>query len=159
MRNYFRIFYLVFFIFIFTIGCNQTQRGPVYEIHKSASGTKGMVVSAHPLASQVGLEILKEGGNAADAAIAVQFALAVVYPRAGNLGGGGFLTYRNQDGVVVTLDFRERAPLGAFRDMYLDSSGQVKEGSSREGILSAGIPGTVAGLVEMHKTLGSVPSW
>jgi gamma-glutamyltranspeptidase/glutathione hydrolase len=144
---------------MFSIGCNKSQKGPVYEIQKSASGTKGMVVSAHPLASQVGLEILKQGGNAADAAIAVQLALAVVYPRSGNLGGGGFLVYRNQDGVVVTLDFRERAPLAAGHDMFLDSNKQVIEGLSVEGILASGIPGSVAGLVEMHKTLGRLQPW
>ena len=81
-----------------------------------------MVVSAHSLASKVGLEILKQGGNAVDAAVAVQFALAVVYPSAGNIGGGGFFVYRSKQGEFASLDFREKAPSGSCRDMYLDLS-------------------------------------
>ncbi|RYF79815.1 MAG: gamma-glutamyltransferase, partial [Chitinophagaceae bacterium] len=81
-----------------------------------------MVVSAHPLASEVGADVLKRGGNAIDAAVAVQFALAVVYPDAGNIGGGGFLVLRNNDGTSAALDYREKAPAAAHRDMYLDSS-------------------------------------
>ncbi len=118
-----------------------------------------MVVTAHPLASDVGLEILKKGGNSADAAIAVQLALAVVYPRAGNLGGGGFFIYRDNNGEISTLDFRERAPLASNRNMFLDSSDNVIAGLSKTGILAAGIPGTVAGLVETHKKLGKLQPW
>ncbi len=118
-----------------------------------------MVVSAHPLASEVGLNILKQGGNAADAAIAVQLALAVVYPRAGNIGGGGFLVYRDKNGKVTTLDYREKAPMAAHRDMYLDSTGQVVTGLSIDGILSVGVPGTIAGLVETHKNHGQLQPW
>ena len=126
---------------------------------KSAVSDKGMVVTAHPIASEVGLEILRQGGNAADAAIAVQFALAVVYPRAGNLGGGGFLMYRDKSGEVISLDYREQAPIAASRDMYLDSAGQVIPNRSTSGIFAAGIPGTVAGLVETHKRFGSIQPW
>jgi len=151
--------FLLFSVVIIIGACRQSQSPPLYDIHKSATGSKGMVVTGHPLASEIGLEILRKGGNAADAAIAVQFALAVVYPRAGNIGGGGFLVYRNHEGDVITLDYRECAPLTAHRDMYLDSCGQVIEGLSREGVLSAGIPGTVAGLVEMHRTLGRLQPW
>ncbi|MEP6646170.1 MAG: gamma-glutamyltransferase [Saprospiraceae bacterium] len=135
------------------------QLAPVYDIQKSAVGLHGMVVSAHPLATNVGLEILKEGGNAADAAIAVQFALAVVYPKAGNIGGGGFLVYRDKSGEVSSLDYRERAPLAANPDMYLDQKGMVIKGMSREGILAAGIPGSVAGLIQMHQKLGKIQTW
>lgn len=115
-----------------------------------------MVVSAHPLASRVGVEILKAGGNAVDAACAMQFALAVVYPQAGNLGGGGFMVLRNSDGTTAALDYREKAPLAATRDMYLDSAGQVRQGLSEKGHLSAGVPGSVAGIYEAHKKYGSM---
>ncbi len=116
-----------------------------------------MVVSAHPEASKVGLAVLQKGGNAYDAAIAVQFALAVVLPVAGNLGGGGFLVYRGQDGTAGTLDFRETAPAGATRDMYLDKAGNVVPGLSTAGALAVGTPGTVAGMVALHDKLGHLP--
>src|SRR5688500_16566749 len=119
-----------------------------YTIQKKGTGTKGAVVSAHPLASQVGIAVMKQGGNAVDAAIATQLALAVVYPGAGNLGGGGFLVARLANGQTVALDYRETAPAGAHRAMYLDSSGAVIPNRSVYGHLSAGVPGTVAGLVE-----------
>ena len=107
-----------------------------------------VVVSAHPLASKVGAEILRAGGNAVDAAIATQIALAVVYPNAGNLGGGGFMVVRMSDGSTATLDYREKAPGRATRDMYLDSVGNVRFGLSEKGHLSAGVPGSVAGMYE-----------
>lgn len=111
---------------------------------------KAVVVSAHPEASRVGLNILKKGGNAVDAAVAVQFALAVVYPNAGNIGGGGFLVYRGADGAVSSLDFRETAPAKSSRDMYLDENGNVMSDKSLYGHLSAGVPGTVDGMVKAH---------
>src|SRR5688572_7567287 len=117
-----------------------------------------MVVCAHPLASKVGIEILKKGGNAIDAAIAVQFALAVVYPSAGNIGGGGFLLYRDTLGKSYVLDFRETAPEKASRDMYLDSAGNPITDLSLYGHLAAGVPGVVDGMVEAHKRFGSL-SW
>lgn len=116
-----------------------------------------MVSSAHPLATQAGIDVLKRGGNAIDATVAVSFSLAVVYPRAGNLGGGGFLVFRAADGQVNTLDFRERAPSSAFRNMYLDSMGNVKTDASLVGGLAIGVPGSVAGLFEAHKTYGNLP--
>lgn len=116
-----------------------------------------MVVSAHPLASQVGIHILRAGGNAVDAAVAVQFALAVVYPQAGNLGGGGFMVFRRHDGFSTTLDYREKAPALATRDMYLDEQGAVREGLSEKGHLSAGVPGSVAGMFEAHQRYGMLP--
>ena len=112
-----------------------------------------MVVSGHPLASQIGRDVLRAGGNAVDAAVAVGFALAVVHPEAGNIGGGGFMVIRTADGQVRTLDYRETAPGRAARDMYLDSIGEPPE-LSVTGHLSAGVPGSPAGLVEAHRTLG-----
>ncbi len=117
-----------------------------------------MVVSAHPSSSKVGLDILKKGGNAVDAAVAVQFALAVVYPGAGNLGGGGFMVYRSASGELATLDFREKAPLLASRDMYLDSAGNVITDKSLYGHLAAGVPGSVDGMVKAHEKFGKL-SW
>jgi gamma-glutamyltranspeptidase/glutathione hydrolase len=128
-----------------------------YPIAKEAVGDSAMVVTAHPLATQVGIQILRKGGNAIDAAIAVQFALAVVYPQAGNIGGGGFMVYRDKSKAVATLDFREKAPAGATEKMYLDSTGAVVGGKSRFGTLASGVPGTVDGMWEAHKKYGRLP--
>ncbi len=117
-----------------------------YTISKADTGSRGAVASAHPIATEVGIATMKHGGNAIDAAIATQLALAVVYPNAGNIGGGGFLVARLANGEKVSLDYREKAPAAAFRDMYLDSAGQVVPGKSVDGHLSSGVPGTVAGL-------------
>jgi gamma-glutamyltranspeptidase/glutathione hydrolase len=116
-----------------------------------------LVVSAHPEASKVGRDIMQQGGNAYDAAVAVQFALAVVLPVAGNIGGGGFIVYRDHSGPSGTLDFRETAPAGASRDMYLDANGNVVPGRSTAGALAVGTPGTVAGMEALHKKLGKLP--
>lgn len=121
------------------------------------TATNGMVVSAHPEASRVGVEILKRGGNAVDAAIAVQFALAVTHPAAGNIGGGGFMVYRSATGNISTLDFREKAPALATETMYQDSAGNVIPNLSIDGHLAAGVPGTVDGMIEAHKKYGSLP--
>jgi gamma-glutamyltranspeptidase/glutathione hydrolase len=115
-----------------------------------------MVVAGSPIASEVGREILRQGGNAVDAAVAVGFALAVVHPEAGNLGGGGFMVIRQRDGTVQTLDYRETAPARATRDMYLDSLGEPTE-RSLTGHLAAGVPGAVAGLTAAHRRLGRLP--
>ena len=147
---------LLFISFLWSAGCYKQSEAPLYDIQKAATSTEAMVVSAHPLATSVGLEILRRGGSAADAAVAVQFALAVVYPRAGNIGGGGFLTYRNNNGEIFTLDYREKAPANASRDMYLDSAGNFIPQSSLHGIRAAGIPGSVAGLVETHRKFGKL---
>ncbi|MFM2138841.1 MAG: hypothetical protein RJA57_1148, partial [Bacteroidota bacterium] len=122
-----------------------------YEIQKKVLATKGAVVSAHPLASQVGLQILKKGGNAVDAAIATQLALAVVYPNAGNIGGGGFMVARLQRGDLLALDYRETAPAASRKDMYLDAQGNPLPDKSQNGHLSSGVPGTVAGLFAAHR--------
>ena len=117
----------------------------------------GLVVSAEGAASEVGQHILQQGGNAVDAAIAVQFALAVTLPRAGNLGGGGFMVAHMADGTVASLDFRERAPGLAHRDMYLDSDGKYLSDLSKTGALAVGVPGTVDGMVKAHARFGSMP--
>src|SRR5690348_14995587 len=115
-----------------------------------------MVVSGSGLASAVGRDVLRAGGNAVDAAAAVGFALAVVHPEAGNLGGGGFMVIRLKDGTVHTLDYRETAPARATRDMYLDDRGEPTE-RSVTGHLSAGVPGSVAGLTAAQRRLGRLP--
>ena len=130
---------------------------PFYSDRQGVIGRNGMVASAHPEASQVGLNILKAGGNAVDAAIAVQFALAVVYPGAGNIGGGGFMVYRDNAGKAYTLDYREKAPGHASQNMYLDSLGNVRAGLSISGHLASGVPGSVDGMAEAHKRFGKLP--
>ncbi|MCT4498838.1 gamma-glutamyltransferase [Pseudomonas sivasensis] len=110
------------------------------------AGENGMVVTAQHLATHVGVDVLKAGGNAVDAAVAVGYALAVVYPAAGNLGGGGFMTVQLADGRKTFLDFREKAPLAATANMYLDKDGNVIEGLSAKGHLAVGVPGTVSGM-------------
>jgi len=118
----------------------------LYFPQKKIECNRGAVVSAHPLASKVGLEILKKGGNAVDAAIATQLALAVVYPGAGNIGGGGFMVAHLSNGKNLSIDFREKAPDKASRNMYLDANGDAQTNLSQNGHLSAGVPGTIAGL-------------
>lgn len=120
-------------------------------------GKQAMVVTAHPYASKVGEDILRQGGNAIDAAVAVKFALAVVYPRAGNIGGGGFMVLRKADGTKTTLDFREKAPLTAHRDLYLDEAGDVIPRLSIDGHLAVGVPGTVDGMIKAHEKHGKMP--
>jgi len=122
-----------------------------YSSVKSVTYTKACVASAHPLASEVGVAIMKRGGNAFDAMIATQLTLAVVYPGAGNIGGGGFLTGRKSDGELIALDFREEAPSKASRDMYLDKNGNAQNELSQNGHFSSGVPGTVAGLFATMK--------
>jgi gamma-glutamyltranspeptidase/glutathione hydrolase len=122
-----------------------------------AAAEHGMVVTAHQLATKVGIDVLQRGGNAVDAAVAVGYALAVVYPAAGNLGGGGFMTIQFADGRKTFIDFREKAPLAATPDMYLDASGNVVRGASTEGHLAVGVPGTVAGLEYAREQYGTRP--
>lgn len=128
-----------------------------YDVPKIKETDTAMVVSAHPLATAVGVEVLRKGGNAVDAAIAVQFALAVVYPQAGNIGGGGFLVYRSKSGVLDAIDYRERAPRAAYEKMYQDSAGNVIANKSRFGAAAAGVPGTVDGMWRLHKKYGTRP--
>ena len=116
-----------------------------------------MVSSAHPLASSVGLDIMINGGNAIDAAIATHFALAVVYPQAGNIGGGGFAVIRMNDGTINSLDFREKAPALAHRDMYLNAEGQLYDLHSTHGHMASGVPGAVDGMFALHQKYGTLP--
>ena len=133
-------------IFLFALQL-QAQINPYqYTIEKRAIGKQGAVSSAHPLASAVGIEILKKGGNAFDAAIATQLALAVVYPGAGNIGGGGFLVAQTEKGKSIAIDYREKAPGKATRNMYLDKDGNPQMNLSQHGHLASGVPGTIAGL-------------
>ena len=122
-----------------------------------APAKNGMVVSSHYLGSEVGNAVLMNGGNAMDAAVATAFALAVTLPRAGNIGGGGFIVYHGADGEVTAFNFREKAPLAATERMFLDSRGKIKNNSNHDGPLSVGVPGTVAGLALAHERLGSMP--
>lgn len=150
---------LLFLFFLVINGCGPGHQLPLsnYVAQKSSIAQSAMVVSPHALSTQVGLEVLRDGGNAIDAAIAVQWAMAVVYPRAGNIGGGGLMVIRLADGTIASLDYREKAPKAASRDMYLDDKGQVIEGLSVSGHLAAGVPGTVAGMFEAHKKYGKLP--
>jgi len=129
----------------------QMNPASTYQFHKHATCRNGAVVSAHPLASKAGIQMLKNGGNAVDAAIATQLALAVVYPGAGNIGGGGFMVARLANGSNITIDFREKAPADAYRNMYLDSNQNVIPGKSENGHLAAGVPGSVAGIFRYFK--------
>ncbi|WP_199118379.1 gamma-glutamyltransferase [Pedobacter sp. ASV28] len=144
------LLYTTSILLFLIVGCSSQKT-------KNTYFKRGVVVSAHPEASRVGLDILKQGGNAIDAAIAVQFALAVVYPNAGNIGGGGFLVYRDAKGNSTTLDYREKAPNTASRDMYLDVEGNVVPKKSVQGHLAAGVPGTVDGMVQAHQKFGKLP--
>ncbi len=150
--------YLFSFLVLIVLGGCHTVKQPAvsinpyqYTITKKVVAQKGAVASAHPLASKVGVAVMQQGGNAIDAAIAVQLALAVVYPNAGNIGGGGFMVARLANGQTVALDYRETAPAAAHRDMYLDAQGNVIPERSLNGHLSSGVPGTVAGLFESLK--------
>lgn len=119
--------------------------------------SKAMVVSAREEASKIGVEIMKKGGNAFDAMVGTELALAVAFPFAGNIGGGGFMVYRRANGEVGSLDYREKAPLAASKDMFLDKDGNVIKGKSTETALAIGVPGTVAGVFAVHKKFGSLP--
>lgn len=119
--------------------------------------TKAMVVSAREEASEIGVEIMKKGGNAFDAMVATELALAVAHPQAGNIGGGGFMVFRKANGETGSIDYREKAPMAAYKDMYLDKNGKVIEGKSTTTALASGIPGTIAGIFEVHKKYGSLP--
>ena len=147
------------FILLGTAACQRpaTMSPFSYKGEKRVVAAHGAIATAHPLATEVGRMVLEEGGNAVDAAVAAQFALAVVYPEAGNIGGGGFMIIHLKDGRDTAVDFREKAPGTATRDMYLDSAGQADPELSRNGALSAGVPGTVAGLELAHDLFGKLP--
>ena len=145
----------IMFLFIFFINkrsaAQKNYNAYNYKTKKDVTCKNGAVVSAHALASEVGVSILKQGGNAVDAAIATQLALAVVYPAAGNIGGGGFTVIHLKNGDNISIDFREKAPGAASSDMYLDSAGNAQMNLSQNGHLSAGVPGSVAGIFAAMK--------
>ena len=147
--------FLIALVLTFAVQADILNRNSI--IHP-AVGDSGMVVTQHYLATEVGQAILNKGGNAVDASVAVAFALAVVLPRAGNIGGGGFMVLHNAaDRKNYAIDYREMAPAAAHRDMYLNEDGSVNKSTSRLGYLSGGIPGTVAGMWEAHQKFGSLP--
>jgi len=147
MQTFSKILIIVF-LTLSQISYSQVP-GPVF-------GKNGMVVSASELASKVGIEILKKGGNAVDASVAVGFALAVTYPAAGNIGGGGFMVIRLNDGTATTIDYREKAPASAHPDIYIDESGNPLPEKSAEGVTSAGVPGSVAGMIYALEKYGTM---
>ena len=153
-----RLFSISFLLLLVIFSCKETPKLKV-ETDKEIGllADSAMVVSARKEASAIGLSILKKGGNAFDAMIATDLALTVAYPFAGNIGGGGFMVFRTADGKTGALDYREKAPLAATKDMYLDEKGNIIKGKSTLGGLAVGVPGTVAGLFAVHEKLGSLP--
>lgn len=147
MKLTYRIFYC--FIVLFISNLTKAQSGLVAD--------KAMVVSAREEASKIGVAIIKKGGNAFDAMVATELALAVAYPFAGNIGGGGFMVYRKANGVTGSLDYREKAPLSATKNMFLDKDGKVIPDKSTDSPLAIGVPGTIAGVFAVHEKMGSLP--
>ena len=145
-------------LFVFAIACKEKTVSPPEKNDKEAIVVENaIVVSAREEASKIGVEILKKGGNAFDAMIGTQLALAVVYPYAGSLGSGGFMVYRTLYGETGSFDYREKAPLAASREMYLDENGEFLTEKSKVGALAVGVPGTIAGVFAIHEKLGSLP--
>ncbi len=147
----------LFVISLLIIQCKETPNKNAKIIERGLITNNAMVVCARPEASAIGIDIMKQGGNAFDAMIATDLALTVAYPFAGNIGGGGFMVYRTKDGKTGALDYREKAPMAASKNMYLDKDGNVIKGKSTLGAMAIGIPGTVAGLFEVHEKFGSLP--
>jgi gamma-glutamyltranspeptidase/glutathione hydrolase len=147
---------VLYFVSVFA-GPDASRASGSFVSGKTVAADSAVVVTADSIASLVGAEVLRKGGNAVDAAVAVGFALAVTYPRAGNLGGGGFMLVRLASGETHFIDYRETAPAAAARDMYLDAAGKVIEDKSTVGYLASGVPGTIAGLALAHRRFGSLP--
>ncbi len=147
MKTTFRVFFITLLVLITNI--TQAQKGLIAD--------KAMVVSAREEASKIGVAIMKKGGNAFDAMVATELALAVAYPYAGNIGGGGFMVYRKANGETGTLDYREKAPLSATKNMFLDKAGNILPDKSTDSPLAIGVPGTIAGVFAVHEKLGSLP--
>ncbi len=145
---------ILFLLAFVVLGCKSNEKTIV---PTGLVTSKAMVVSAREEASKIGAEIMEKGGNAFDAMVATELALAVSYPQAGNIGGGGFMVFRKANGETGALDYREKAPLAATKDMFLDANGNVIEGKSTATALASGIPGTIAGLFEVHQKYGSLP--
>jgi len=153
----FKIAYTLLPLF-FLIACSESSVKKQNDIlqGKNIVADSGIVVSAHPQSSLIGTRILQSGGNAVDAAVATEFALSVCYPEAGNIGGGGFMLVRMNDGKTEVIDYREKAPLLSTRDMYLDKSGNVIDSLSTDTHLASGVPGTVDGLITAHSKYGKM---
>src|SRR5262249_27304240 len=143
-----------FLLGLLAFGLNLVAPAPV-TAESAAVVRNGMVVAQEALAARVGLEVLEQGGNAVDAAVATGFALAVTYPRAGNIGGGGYMVIHLAGGADVAIDYRETAPAATTRDIFLDENGNADPHKSRDSALSIGVPGTVAGLALAHARFGS----
>lgn len=158
-------FLLAFFLCLYLQSCSTSQDNSTADnavvdqvsFGKVVTGNSAMVVCAHPEATRVGVGLLQRGGNAVDAMVGVHFALAVVYPTAGNIGGGGFMVLREKDGATHTLDFRETAPGKAHENMYQNERGEVIDGLSLYGHLAAGVPGSVDGMLRAHERFGKLP--
>jgi len=150
---------IIFLILLLLTGCkvDSDKKNPEFLEGRNILADSGMVVSAHRESSRIGVRILQKGGNAIDAAVATEFALAVCFPEAGNIGGGGFMLIRTSDGRNDVIDYREKAPSKATRDMYLDKSGNVIEGKSTDTHLASGVPGTVDGMIMAHSKYGRLP--
>lgn len=147
-------------IFLFisvTVSCHKHEQPYKIETGRYISASNGMVVSAHRESSAAGVKMLLSGGNAVDAAVATELTLAVCYPEAGNIGGGGFMLIRLADGTTDVIDYREKAPRKASRDMYLNETGEIIQGLSTETHMASGVPGTVAGILEAHRKYGKLP--
>ena len=145
---------LLLAISIILLNCKPNTKKALKNI--GTTSEKAMVVSAREEASKIGLDILKKGGNAFDAMVATELALAVAYPYAGNIGGGGFMVYRKNDGKIGALDYREKAPLAASKEMFLDKNSNIIKGKSTLGAMSVGVPGTIAGVFEVHNKFGKL---
>lgn len=157
MKNRFKVTFIYLCFALAVIACKNSKKEVVLEEKNYGTiSEKAMVVSAREEASKIGAAIMQQGGNAFDAMMATEMALAVCYPFAGNLGGGGFLVYRLADGSKGSLDYREKAPLAASKNMFLDSNGQIISGKSTIGALAVGVPGTVAGVFEAHRKFGTL---
>ncbi|WP_405206035.1 gamma-glutamyltransferase [Aquimarina sp. LLG6339-5] len=153
-----RLLYLLLFILVISCKTNPESKQEIVSETKPVFGViekNAMVVSAREEASKIGKDILEKGGNAFDAMVATEMALAVSYPYAGNLGGGGFMVYRKANGETGAIDYREKAPLAAFKDMYLDENGDPIPEKSQLGSLAVGVPGTIAGIFEVHEKFGT----
>ena len=149
-----RVIYIIRFFFILLLVQPAFSGVADNSVKKTTQARQGMVVSSEPNASQAGIEILKQGGNSIDAAVAVGFALAVTHPQAGNIGGGGFMVIRMADGTTTTFDYREKAPAKSAKDMFLDDKGNYVPEKSQEGYLACGVPGSVAGMLLAHEKFG-----
>jgi len=150
--------YLLALLFVSIISCKKSEQTSLVDTSKRGLIVEqAMVVSAREEASKIGTAILKKGGNAFDAMVATELALAVAYPYAGNIGGGGFMVYRKENGEIGALDYREKAPLAASKDMYLDEDENIIPGKSTLGAMAVGIPGTVAGVFAVHEKFGTLP--